>query len=300
MNARPSWQTTVVSNYFANVTGTSKAPVSGYASGRGYPDVSGIAVAYETVIGGSVYSMYGTSASCPLVAAMVTLVNGLRMAAGKSTLGWINPAIYQYYSNFSIDIIHGNIKCCSTGHGCCSIGFFATHGWDPATGFGSINFTNFTKVFMQLGDNVYQPTPRPTVAPTTRSPGATAMPTVSSGFLYSYLYSASDCSSTEIMIQAVPIQKCQPMYGTSTATVLYYRKYTCGTSGAAVTYYSDAACTLVLSSSTYQINTCYAVPDSYYYATGNDIPYATKMMCSTTSTLSSLIPANGLSYYSNT
>lgn len=48
----PTWQRAAIASYFANVTtNTGKSPVSGYSTtGRGYPDVAGIAVNYQTVV----------------------------------------------------------------------------------------------------------------------------------------------------------------------------------------------------------------------------------------------------------
>jgi subtilase family serine protease len=37
----------------------------------------------------------GTSASAPIVSSIITLINEQRLAAGKSTVGFINPTIYQ-------------------------------------------------------------------------------------------------------------------------------------------------------------------------------------------------------------
>jgi len=48
------------------------------------------------------------------------------------------------------DVTSGNNKCCpyqSSSSGCCSAGFLATTGWDPATGWGSINFPSFAAMF---------------------------------------------------------------------------------------------------------------------------------------------------------
>ena len=42
---------------------------------------------------------------------MVALVNAARLSIGKSTLGYINPAIYEYYSQFANDITSGDNLC---------------------------------------------------------------------------------------------------------------------------------------------------------------------------------------------
>ena len=49
------------------------------------------------------------------------------------------------------DIISGDNKCCSsntcTASVCCDSGFSTSKGWDPVTGFGSINFDSFAGYF---------------------------------------------------------------------------------------------------------------------------------------------------------
>lgn len=59
----------------------------------------------------------------------------------------MNPALYALASNFSHDVVSGNNKCCA-GHNisaivCCSQGFNSVVGWDPVTGFGSLDFSKF-------------------------------------------------------------------------------------------------------------------------------------------------------------
>ena len=66
---------------------------------------------------------------------MISLVNSVRLSKGKSSLGWINPTLYKYSKIIILnDIVSGNNRCFSTGNGCCTQGFYASNGWDPATG----------------------------------------------------------------------------------------------------------------------------------------------------------------------
>jgi len=135
---QPLWQRSVVSSYFHKET-----PASGYGSGRGYPDLAALANNYMVLIGGDFFSIAGTSASTPVVAGMISLVNAARLAHGGPTMGWINPFLYQYYENFTHDITSGDNLCTSDPQICCPQGFYATEGWDPVTGLGSLNFTAF-------------------------------------------------------------------------------------------------------------------------------------------------------------
>ena len=46
------------------------------------------------MVGGSVESVGGTSASSPTFAAIVTLLNDFRISNGKPPLGFLNPLLY--------------------------------------------------------------------------------------------------------------------------------------------------------------------------------------------------------------
>ncbi len=53
---------------------------------------------YIVAIGGAWYYVYGTSASSPVVGAIITLINDARLALGKSTVGFINPVLVRQFS----------------------------------------------------------------------------------------------------------------------------------------------------------------------------------------------------------
>merc|ERR1712216_443970 len=119
--------------------------------GRGVPDIALAGRRYSIVLGGN-DNMFadGSSASTPVFAGMVSLVNARRKAAGKSTVGFINPAMYTAASSFN-DITDGNNKCgeCDRQTGVCPCcgGFEAGPGWDAVTGLGSIDFQKFETIF---------------------------------------------------------------------------------------------------------------------------------------------------------
>ena len=81
----------------------------------------------------------GTSATTPVAAGMFSNINAARLAIGKGSLGWVNPVLYTYFSRFGNDVVKGNNKDGPT----CPQGFYATPGWDPASGLGSINYGLF-------------------------------------------------------------------------------------------------------------------------------------------------------------
>ncbi len=74
------------------------------------------------------------------MAAMFTLINGARLAAGKSPLGYITPTLYKLGQNqdrIFNDITSGTNNCCAGNPGsqvCCQYGFTANQGWDPVVG----------------------------------------------------------------------------------------------------------------------------------------------------------------------
>ena len=81
------------------------------------------------------------------------------MKLGKGSVGFINPALYAYSSNFTTDIISGSVKYTVSGASC-SQGFYATPGWDPASGLGSLNYCNMEVVFKSLGNEADDPDER--------------------------------------------------------------------------------------------------------------------------------------------
>lgn len=177
--ARPTWQDTAVSRYFETLTAnTATTPTQGYNRyGRGYPDLAFLGVEYEVIIAQETQWLYGTSTVAPVLAGLVSLVNAERLRRGQSTIGWINPTLYQagtqnkYQTsssngnhNFSSslghvrfnDVTQGHNRCCaSTSRSsaanaqpvCCQGGFRAVCGWDAVSGWGSMTFRNFTALF---------------------------------------------------------------------------------------------------------------------------------------------------------
>jgi tripeptidyl-peptidase-1 len=110
--------------------------------GRGYPDVSAIGDNFPMFYRGKVGKIGGTSLSTPVFASMINLINEQRLAAGKSTVGFINPVLYANPQAFN-DITVGS------NPGCGTKGFAVKEGWDPVTGLGTPKFSSLLDVFMQ-------------------------------------------------------------------------------------------------------------------------------------------------------
>lgn len=153
---RPAYQNASVNAYFASIArGETPRPAPGYnAKGRAYPDVSIIGVRYRTYISGRFMFAYGTSAATPVFAGMISLVNSARQKRGLSTVGFINPTIYNPENSIKFqDITKGANNCCanylypSPGI-CCTSGFTAARGFDPISGLGNINFPNLLRIFL--------------------------------------------------------------------------------------------------------------------------------------------------------
>ncbi|KAH8897744.1 subtilisin-like protein [Thozetella sp. PMI_491] len=111
---------------FSNVTRPNQLYHHG---GRGFPDVGAVGDRQIINYEGGYYLVGGTSLSAPVWASVLTLINEKRIAAGKSTLGFVNPILYAHPEAFN-DVTGGSNPGCGTD------GFPAAKGWDPVTGLG--------------------------------------------------------------------------------------------------------------------------------------------------------------------
>ena len=91
---QPAYQTSAVADYFVSAANAGQSPVAGYGTGRGYPDVSLVGTSYLAIVGGREKYLSGTSASTPALAGFFSNINAARIAAGKGSLGWVNPVLY--------------------------------------------------------------------------------------------------------------------------------------------------------------------------------------------------------------
>lgn len=145
----PSWQSNFTS-LFVTTTG----PASGSmpdsslfnASGRGFPDISAQAVNFPVWVDHTeLPTVGGTSCASPTSGGVFGLLNDARIAAGKSSLGFLNPMLYA-----NPDALND----CTSGlqNGCSATvkGFPAVDGWDAVTGLGSPDYTALLDVVMAL------------------------------------------------------------------------------------------------------------------------------------------------------
>ncbi|KAF8257707.1 subtilisin-like protein [Lactarius quietus] len=108
--------------------------------GRGSPDISAQALNFPFFFTGVKDLANGTSASTPVVAGIISLLNDYRISQGKPTLGYLNPWLYGRARPGLNDVKFGS------NPGCDTEGFTAVAGWDPVTGLGTPDFVQLQMV----------------------------------------------------------------------------------------------------------------------------------------------------------
>jgi len=143
---QPEWQKNAVLDYINTYGPKVDIPDSKYynKAGRAYPDVSAFGVNLDIVINSRHTSVSGTSASTPLFAGIISLLNDVRLKAGRKQLGFLNPALYSKLNDGFRDITIGR-----NGYGKCP-GFPTSKKWDPVTGWGTPNFGMLAELILQI------------------------------------------------------------------------------------------------------------------------------------------------------
>ena len=132
----PSYQTSAVNAYLNSGVAL---PGAGYfnSTGRAFPDIAAVGHNLLIVEGGAAQPVGGTSASSPIVAAIIALLNVESMAQTGKPLGFLNPFLYQMFAaqpDCFHDITIGDNKCTEDGCGASCEGYLCAPGWDPVTG----------------------------------------------------------------------------------------------------------------------------------------------------------------------
>lgn len=149
---RPAYQDTAVSSYLSKLGDQWKGLYN--PSGRGFPDVAAQGKYFRVVDKGTVQSIGGTSASAPVFASIIAMLNNQRAAAGQPALGFLNPWIYSRGYKGLNDIVEGGSTGCD-GYSDYSgletpvvpyASWNATEGWDPVTGFGTPDYQKLLKI----------------------------------------------------------------------------------------------------------------------------------------------------------
>lgn len=138
----PDYQTAAVANYFSTVDPSTlpDPKVATYPKGgRATPDVAALGASYTLIVRGQpMPGVGGTSASAPVFAAMVSLINDALAAKGKPAMGFLNPLVYKNADAF-FDVTIGSDKV-GRGGGTLAAGFNCSKGWDPVTGLGTPHY----------------------------------------------------------------------------------------------------------------------------------------------------------------
>ncbi|KAJ7892529.1 peptidase S8/S53 domain-containing protein [Mycena olivaceomarginata] len=133
----PDYQAKDVAAYLAFLYSLGTIPESGRfnRSGRGFPDVSAQGENFGIVFDNQPGTVAGTSCSTPTFSSVIALLNDELVAAGKSTLGFLNPFLYSAAGRAALnDVSFGD------NPGCATDGFFGHAGWDAVTGLGTPNY----------------------------------------------------------------------------------------------------------------------------------------------------------------
>mgnify|MGYP006136041385 CR=1 FL=1 len=155
--ARPEWQAAAVAKLVAQHP--SALPPGGFynKTGRAYPDITALGSRFLVYLNGMETELSGTSASTPVVAAMVSQFNEARAAEGMPPMGFLTPFLYATAASNPAaftDVTDGDIGCFSGGTTtarCCEHTFSAAEGWDAASGLGSPNYQQLLASALEAG-----------------------------------------------------------------------------------------------------------------------------------------------------
>ena len=122
---RPQYQSSAVSTYLSHHLPASLNTNLFERRGRAYPDVAAQGTNLQFTLAGKLTRASGTSASSPIFASVIALINDARLQRKLSPLGFLNPMLYKYGAGVLNDITRGS------NPGCGTTGFPAAPGWDP-------------------------------------------------------------------------------------------------------------------------------------------------------------------------
>ncbi|KAG0029601.1 hypothetical protein BGZ82_007837 [Podila clonocystis] len=131
---RPKYQASAVDGYLNKLGAVYQGRYN--RNGRAYPDISAQGKHIVIALKGASELVDGTSASAPIFASIVALLNDRLISRAGRPLGFLNPLLYAN-PNIWNDIKTGSNPSCGTQ------GFPAQVGWDPVTGLGTPNFAKF-------------------------------------------------------------------------------------------------------------------------------------------------------------
>ncbi|KAL7794429.1 DHS-like NAD/FAD-binding domain-containing protein [Trichoderma ceciliae] len=154
--ARPSWQDSAVKSYVKTLNGHLDGLYN--PSMRAIPDISAVGTDFMVIAGGAEVFLQGTSASAPLFASLIALVDDARIRAGKRSLGYLNEHLYSTKVKSVLqDITLGQSASC-VFNGTAPGGWPAAKGWDAITGLGvPKEFDKLLKVLFEMPTQHVEP-----------------------------------------------------------------------------------------------------------------------------------------------
>jgi len=148
---RPEYQDDAIKDYLSKLGSNWEGLYN--ARGRGFPDVAAQAYNFAVFDKGRITPVSGTSASAPVFAGMIALLNAARIQKGMPPLGFLNPLLYGK-GDLALDDIDegGSIGCSKPSKPTVPLmlpGWQALRDWDPVTGLGTMNFTSMYNLVME-------------------------------------------------------------------------------------------------------------------------------------------------------
>ncbi|KUJ08102.1 subtilisin-like protein [Mollisia scopiformis] len=141
--ALPEYQASAVKEYMEKYAPDYPGQYNNSGTVRGFPDIASNGAWFSIAVFGELSQVFGTSCAAPTIASLLALINGERIKAGKSTVGFVNPTLYAHPEVLN-DITEGQNPGCGTN------GFSAVPGWDPTTGLGTPNYPKMLELFLSL------------------------------------------------------------------------------------------------------------------------------------------------------
>jgi tripeptidyl-peptidase-1 len=142
----PDWQKDAVAQYLTQSGLPEQSQRKYNTSGRAYPDIAAQAMNFIVVDHGiPLPGVAGTSCASPAASGIFALLNDVRMQACQSSLGFLNPFIYENAAAFN-DITTGSGRGCGLVGG----GWPAKEGWDAVTGVGTPDYAKLAKAVAEL------------------------------------------------------------------------------------------------------------------------------------------------------
>ncbi|KIM96701.1 hypothetical protein OIDMADRAFT_94140, partial [Oidiodendron maius Zn] len=141
--AIPEYQKSAVKEYMEKYAPDYPGQYNNSGTVRGFPDIASNGAWFSIAVFGELSQVFGTSCAAPTIAALLALINGERIRAGKSSVGFVNPTLYAHPEVLN-DITEGQNPGCGTD------GFSAVPGWDPTTGLGTPNYPKMLELFLSL------------------------------------------------------------------------------------------------------------------------------------------------------